>query len=104
MGETPQLQEYTFDPDAYERIVIGTPVWSFTFTPPIKTFLQENNIQDKEIILFCTHRGLPAKTMSNLKKELSGNKIIGELNYRNVLGKKEKARQKLVEDLKQINK
>ena len=38
MGETPPLEKYEFDSDLYDYLVIGTPVWASSFTPPIRTF------------------------------------------------------------------
>ena len=28
MAETPKLQPYRFDPDAWDRVIIGFPVWA----------------------------------------------------------------------------
>ena len=41
-AETPKLEPYTFDPEAYGRIIIGFPVWAGTFAPPVRTFAEEN--------------------------------------------------------------
>lgn len=41
MGEKPKLQPYDFD-GSYDRIILATPVWASSFTPPIRTFITEN--------------------------------------------------------------
>ena len=33
----------------YDRIIIGTPVWAYTFAPPIKTLVKEYKISGKQI-------------------------------------------------------
>ena len=33
-GETPKLVPYNFDASKYDVIIIGTPVWAGSFTPP----------------------------------------------------------------------
>ena len=44
MAETPELEPYMFDADSYDRIVFGFPVWAGNVTPPIRTFVKENDL------------------------------------------------------------
>jgi multimeric flavodoxin WrbA len=44
MAETPELEPYTFDASAYDRIVFGFPVWAGIVTPPLRTFIKENDL------------------------------------------------------------
>ncbi|MFX0059578.1 MAG: flavodoxin family protein, partial [Candidatus Heimdallarchaeota archaeon] len=39
MKKKPKLEEFSIDPLAYDLIFLGTPVWAWTFTPPIRSFL-----------------------------------------------------------------
>lgn len=102
MKETPKLKEYKIDPANYDLVALGTPVWAFNFTPPIRTFLKENKISGKKIILFCTHGGATGKTFANLSKSLSGNEILGEADFLNVLENQGKSAEKLEEFIKTI--
>lgn len=102
MKEIPKLKEYKANLADYGTIVIGTPIWAFNFTPPIRTFLKENKISGKKIILFCTHGGNYGKTFANLRAELPGNEIIGEAEFFNVLKNKEISAVKLEEFIKTI--
>ena len=53
---------------------------------PFNTFFNEYKIKNKEIGLFVCHGGGRSnKCFDNLKKELKGNKIIGEIEYTNPL-------------------
>ncbi|MDD3369043.1 MAG: flavodoxin [Lachnospiraceae bacterium] len=71
MKERPALQPYEFDTDAYDCVILGTPVWASTFTPPVRTFLQENNLKGKKIGLFaCSTGGDATKCFDAMKKEL----------------------------------
>jgi len=83
--ETPKLKKYNISLADYDTLIIGTPVWAFNFSPPIRTFLKENKIENKKIILFCTCGGNKGKTFDNLKEELKGNEIIAEAEFENVL-------------------
>ena len=59
MAETPKLMPYTFDPDKYDQIVIGFPVWASNVAPPIRTFAAENkeNVRNKKIAAFACQGG-----------------------------------------------
>jgi flavodoxin len=97
MKETPKLKEYKINLNDYSLIIIGTPVWAFNYTPPIRTFLKENKITGKKLILFCTHGGAKGKTFENLSAGLADNEIIGAADFFNVLKDKEKNLAKLDE-------
>ena len=45
MAETPELEPYTFDADSYDRIIFGFPVWAGNVTPPIRTFVKDNDLK-----------------------------------------------------------
>lgn len=48
----PKLLRNNINPSDYDLIVIGTPVWSYTFSPPIRTFLMNINYQEKKLLSF----------------------------------------------------
>jgi flavodoxin len=81
MNNSPELEPYSFDPNMYDFIVLGSPVWALTYAPPINTFLQENKIQGKKIALFCTHEGMIGGALENLKKALKGNEVVQESDF-----------------------
>ncbi len=85
----PVLEKFEKNPIDYDFIVIGTPVWSSNLSPAIRSFLSLVRLKDKKISIFCCHEGGIGKTLDNLKKELSDNKIIGENNFLNVEKNKE---------------
>ena len=102
MKETPKLKEYKISPKDYDLIIIGTPVWAFNFTPPIRTFLKEKKITGKKLILFCTHAGAKGKTLENLSAVLADNELIGAADFLNVLNDREKNLVKLEEFVENI--
>lgn len=65
----------------YDTVVIGTPVWSYTFSSPIRTFLKSYDLTGKNAALFCTHAGDKGKTFENMSQALSGCSIIGEHEF-----------------------
>ena len=58
-AETPKLEPYVFDPDRYDRIVIGFPVWAGTVAPPVRTFAQEQKeaLRGKKIAAYACQSG-----------------------------------------------
>jgi flavodoxin len=45
------------DPTAYDRVVVGTPVWAFTMAPAIRTYLTQRGPELKHVAFFCTMGG-----------------------------------------------
>lgn len=59
MAEAPKLEPYAFDPEKYDRIVIGFPVWAGTMAPPVRTFAleQKEAIRGKQVAAFACQSG-----------------------------------------------
>lgn len=55
--QTPAILPVDVDPQNYDLILIGTPLWSGTITPPMRTFLSDKDWNGKQIALFLTHKG-----------------------------------------------
>ena len=71
----PELQPYIADLSAYERIVIGFPVWASNVAPPICTFVSDNleDIKGKTIAAFaCQGGGGADKALTALKRMIGG--------------------------------
>lgn len=81
MGETPALQPYEFDVEKYDRIILGTPVWASTFTPPLRTFIHENlGVKGKKMAVFiCFSGGGAEKAIDKMKKCIGIEKFEAEL-------------------------
>ena len=70
MRETPELEEYKFNNNKYDYIILGTPVWASTFAPPIRTFVKENKekLKNKKFSVFvCYSGGGAEKAIAKLK-------------------------------------
>jgi len=100
--ETPELENFEVDLKKYDRFVIGTPVWAFSFAPALRTFFQKNTLPDKPVALFACHKGGPGKILENLKKMLEKHDCSGEIDFANALEKKEETLEKLHTWLKKL--
>ena len=80
MSETPPLRPYTFDGGAYDCVIIGFPVWAGNVTPPIRTFIKENDLRGKRIAAFACQSGAGAeKAFGKLKAALGVDQLAAEL-------------------------
>lgn len=53
----PKLKMKIDNMDSYDVIFLGSPIWWHTIAPPLVTFLAENNLEGKKILLFTTNSG-----------------------------------------------
>ena len=80
MAETPKLEPYTFDAEAYDRVIFGFPVWAGNVTPPIRTFVKEQDLREKRIAAFACQSGAGAeKAFGKLKAALGIETLEAEL-------------------------
>lgn len=42
------------DPAAYDLVVIGTPVWGWSVSPPVRAYLLTNRFSLPDVAFFCT--------------------------------------------------
>ena len=82
MKEKPKLQPYQFDAGKYDRIIIGTPVWAWTMSPPIRTFIDENReqLKDKQIGVFVCSGGGGVKAIGKIREFLRVDKLRDALD------------------------
>ena len=73
MGEKPELEDYEADLSKYGRIIFGFPVWASNFTPPLRTFIEDNRegLAGKRFAAFACQAGSGAeKALIKLEKYL----------------------------------
>ena len=72
----PAIQKGTPDLSQYDRIFLGYPIWWGDLPMCVYTWLEENNLNGKTVIPFCTHEGSGLSgTPSSLAKKLKGAKV-----------------------------
>lgn len=50
----PDIESITYNVEQYDVILLGYPIWWGQCPPPVRTFLQNNDLSGKIIIPFCT--------------------------------------------------
>ncbi|MDX1813616.1 MAG: hypothetical protein R3319_02395, partial [Candidatus Bathyarchaeia archaeon] len=84
------------NPADYDLIVIAQPVWAWSPTPAIRTYLNRNDLSGKKVALFFGGESL--KQAIEKTKALMPNSIFtGELAINEPLENKEEAEKKITE-------
>ncbi len=79
-GYSPAIKPLGVDFKNYDVVVIGTPVWWYTFAPAVKTFFEENDLSGKDIYPFATNGGWLGHTFDDVKKICKGASVKSGLN------------------------
>lgn len=77
----PALLPLDRQPQDYDLLFIGTPVWAYSYSPPVHTFFSTANLSGKKIALFCCHGGDKRRTLEKMRASLAGNEIVGEIDF-----------------------
>ncbi len=64
----PEIENLDIDVQKYDRVVLGTPVWWYTFAPAVRTFLESCDLAGKDIYPFATNGGWLGHTFEEIKK------------------------------------
>lgn len=75
-----ELESYNIDLSKYKTIIIGSPVWWYSITPAIRTFLKQNDLSKKTIIPFATNAGWLGRTFQEIKTLCPNSIIENEMN------------------------
>ena len=73
MAEKPELEPYDVNLAEYDRIIFGFPVWASNYTPPIRTFVEDNKeeLKNKKLAAFaCQSGGGAEKALAKLAKTI----------------------------------
>lgn len=71
--ETPEINKLKHNIAEYDEIIVGSPTWWYTITPPIRTFLKENNFNGKKVVPFVTHAGWPGSGIKEVTEIVNVN-------------------------------
>ena len=78
----PEIQPMNLDFSQYETVILGTPVWWYTFAPAMNSFLHSVDLSGKKVYPFATNGGWIGHTFSDFKKACPGASVQDGLNIR----------------------
>ena len=62
-----EIEELNVNLDAYDKIIIGTPVWWYSITPVLREFLNKYDLSGKKVYPFTTNAGWLGRTFKEIK-------------------------------------
>lgn len=80
----PKLKNKFPNIDNYDLIFIGSPVWWYTVSAPVLSFLSTCDFKGKTVVPFATHGGNPGDFFSDFRKNAQKANIIDGMDFRKV--------------------
>ncbi len=78
--EVVEINPIRVDLSSYDTIILGTPVWWYTITPPVRALLKKYDFGGKVIIPFATNGGWLGSTFEDIKKYVPNSKVENEFS------------------------
>jgi flavodoxin len=99
----PEIQNKVENIDKYDTIILGYPIWYGDTPMIVNTFLEQNNLEGKTILLFNTHEGSQdAGTYNKIAEKLSSSKVnTNGLALQGQTARTQEGKQKTIDWLKQ---
>jgi flavodoxin len=79
LGKDTNISEPKKDPSTYDLVVVGTPIWAFTLSTPVKAYLQMKKDAIKSVAFFATQGGSGAQRAFKAMGEITGKTPITTL-------------------------
>ncbi len=87
MKKKPELMDFDINPLEYDLIILGTPVWAWNISPPMRSFLSMFDLSSKKVALWMSHAGDGVKAMGRFKEILNIANIIDTITFQMPLKK-----------------
>jgi len=74
-----KLEDLKLDAEQYDLVIIGTPIWGWNMSTPIRTYITENKDKFKKVAFFCTMGGSGDQKAFLEMEIIIGKKPLGTL-------------------------
>ena len=81
-GELPELQGNMPDLSSYDTIIIGTPIWWYTLSTPVMSFLKQVDLKGKTVAGFYTYAGDAHNFDKDLKDQVKNAVVLESIGFR----------------------
>ncbi len=85
MKKKPKLMDFDVNPLEYDLIILGTPVWAWDISPPMRSFLSKFDFSGKNVALWMCHAGDGIKAMKRFKETLISANIVENITFQHPL-------------------
>lgn len=52
-----RIQPPMKDPSRYNLVILGTPIWAWNLSPPMRTYISDHKAKFNQVAFFCTEGG-----------------------------------------------
>ena len=95
-GKETEIAPTERNPADYDLIILVQPVWAFSPTPAIRTYINKNDLSGKKVALFFGGTNL-RQAVEKTKALMPNSTFVGDLAVEEPLKNKEEAEKKIVE-------
>jgi len=79
-SETTEIDEIR-DVDKYDMVIIGTPIWAYSMSSPIRSFLDKYKKHLRKVAFFCTMGSLGSVETFLEMERMCGKKPVATLEF-----------------------
>ncbi len=83
----PELMDFDINPLEYDLIILGTPVWAWNISAPMRSFLSMFDLTGRKVALWMCHGGDGIKAMGRFKEILESANIVESISFQEPLKK-----------------
>ncbi len=77
-----EIKKLKKNPAEYDLVVIGTPIWSWSISSPIRTYITANKYDFKKVAFFCTQGGSGAARAFKDMQNIIGKRPVATLELK----------------------
>ena len=81
-GYKPEIESIAVNLEDYDTIILGTPVWWYTYAPAVSTFLSQYDLAGKTVIPFVTNGGWLGHTIKDIENACKNSKVINPIDIK----------------------
>jgi len=74
-----KIKDVLKDLGSYDTVIIGGPIWSWSLSAPVRTFLMQYKDQLKNVAFFCTEGGAGAENAFRSMEEITEKRPVAKL-------------------------
>jgi menaquinone-dependent protoporphyrinogen IX oxidase len=78
-GRAPAIMPARRDPREHELVIVGTPIWAWSLSSPVRSYLREHRGKLQRVAFFCTMGGAGADNAFSEMRDLCGKTPVATL-------------------------
>ena len=82
-GYKPELKNSVSNIEEYDTIFIGSPVWWYSVSPPVMSFLSQYDFEGKTVVPFCTYGSAYGDFFKMFKDACPGAEVLDGMDVTN---------------------